>query len=149
MDTKVIDKDAMGARLRAERERLCLTQQQMCEAGGVSVISQRHYEAGRRVPDSEYLYRVAALNVDVLFVLCGTRSVGPRLDADEAELLRLWRAAPTALREAAMRVLGAPAGAAVPSAQISGGEQGQVVVGAQTITAPVHIAVGAKKGRRT
>lgn len=146
----IIDKDAMGARLRAERERLGLTQQQMCEAGGVSVISQRHYEAGRRVPDSEYLYRVAALEVDLLFVLRGTRSIGQRLEAQEAELLRLWRAAPATLREAALRVLGAPAGAQAPSAQITGGQQGQVVVGAQTVAAPMQIAVGtAKKGRRT
>lgn len=149
MDTKVVDKDAVGARLRSERERLGLTQQQMGEAGGVSVISQRHYEAGRRVPDAEYLCRVAALEVDLLFVLRGTRAIGQRLESDEAELLRLWRAASPALREAAMRVLGAPAAAVAPGAQISGGEQGQVVVGTQTITAPVHIAVGGKKGRRT
>ena len=46
----------------------------MAEAGGVSLNSQSNYENGHRSPDAAYLERVAALGVDVTYLLTGVRA---------------------------------------------------------------------------
>ena len=61
-------------RLREERERLGMSQQEMAEAGGVKKMAQWTYEKGERHPDTRYLAAIAGLGVDVLFVLTGKRS---------------------------------------------------------------------------
>ncbi|WP_231976566.1 helix-turn-helix domain-containing protein [Pseudomonas sihuiensis] len=60
-----------GERLRAERERLGLGQQEMAEKCGVTMRSQRNYEKGERQPDAAYLAAFTALGGDVLFLLTG------------------------------------------------------------------------------
>ena len=61
-------------RLRAERERLGLTQSAFGEACGVGKNSQINYETEKRSPDAAYLMAAAELGVDVLYVLTGERS---------------------------------------------------------------------------
>lgn len=63
-----------GERLRAERERLGLGQQELAEKCGVTMRSQRNYEKDERQPDATYLAALTALGGDVLYVLTGTRS---------------------------------------------------------------------------
>jgi len=71
-----------GARLREERERLNVTQEFMANAGGVKILAHQNYEKGKRSPDAEYLSRVSALGVDVLYVLTGIHSSEtPRLSS--------------------------------------------------------------------
>lgn len=60
-----------GERLRAERERLGLGQQEMADECGVTMRSQRNYEKGERQPDAAYLTAFTALGGDVLFLLAG------------------------------------------------------------------------------
>lgn len=60
-----------GERLRAERERLGLSQQELAEKCGVTMRSQRNYEKGDRQPDAAYLAAFTAIGGDVLFVLTG------------------------------------------------------------------------------
>ena len=62
----------VGSRLRQERERLGLSQKAFGEIGGVEANAQGKYESGERVPKADYLSRVAARGVDVLFVLTGS-----------------------------------------------------------------------------
>jgi len=62
-------------RLKAERSRLQLSQAAMAEAGGVSLNSQSNYENGHRSPDAAYLSRVAAIGVDVAYLLTGVRAL--------------------------------------------------------------------------
>ncbi|MCX4066877.1 MULTISPECIES: helix-turn-helix transcriptional regulator [Pseudomonas] len=62
----------IGSRLRQERERLGLSQKVFGEIGGVEANAQGKYENGGRAPKADYLSRVAAKGVDVLYVLTGT-----------------------------------------------------------------------------
>ena len=61
----------LGERLRAERERLGLGQQELADKCGVTMRSQRNYEKGERQPDAAYLAAFTALHGDVLYVLTG------------------------------------------------------------------------------
>lgn len=63
--------DTFGERLRAERERLGLSQVAFGELGGVQKVAQINYEKDKRKPDAEYLAAIAAAGVDVLYVLTG------------------------------------------------------------------------------
>lgn len=137
-------REESGDRLRQERKRLGLTQQQMADVGGVRKQAQLKYEAGQSSPNAEYLALVQMHGVDVQFVLTGAPSAA--LAGDEAELVRRFRAATPELRAAALAVLATSV--ATPATVISGGEQGQVVAGNQTNHAPLTINVGGKKGGR-
>lgn len=66
--------DILGQRLRAERERLGLSQTAFGEIGGVQKRAQINYEAGERQPDAAYLAAIAAAGADVLYILTGQRS---------------------------------------------------------------------------
>lgn len=75
--------ESIGARLRLERERLGKSQTEfaaIAEAAGVAGAtrqSQSLYEKGKRTPDAGYLAAVAAVGVDVIYVLTGSHSVDP------------------------------------------------------------------------
>jgi transcriptional regulator with XRE-family HTH domain len=61
-------------RLKAERQRLGLTQGAMAAATKVSKTSQVNYESGLRTPDAVYLAAADKVGVDVQFVVSGKRS---------------------------------------------------------------------------
>lgn len=63
----------IGSRLRLERERLGLTQDELAKAGGVGRQSQFRFESGQRSPDADYLAAVAKVGADVLFIVTGKR----------------------------------------------------------------------------
>lgn len=63
----------MGERIREERRRLGLNQTAFGELGGVGKTTQILYEAGERVPDAEYLGRIAEKGVDSTYILLGKR----------------------------------------------------------------------------
>lgn len=62
-----------GARLKAERERLGLTQAAFAAACGVGKTAQYMYERGEREPGFSYFEAARALGVDTLYVTNGTR----------------------------------------------------------------------------
>lgn len=64
----------IGARIREERERLKLNQEQFGSLGGVSRNTQMRYESNERAADSDYLANLREAGVDVLYILGGTRS---------------------------------------------------------------------------
>lgn len=79
-------------RLKAAREGLGLSQQAIAEHCGITARSQRNYEAGERLPDAQYLARLADAGVDVVYVLTGERSgKQPAADAAEQVLLDSYR----------------------------------------------------------
>lgn len=94
-----------GKRIRAERERLGLTQSEL----GVTQATQWGYEAGRRSPDLEYLAHFAELGADVLYVVTGNRSTID-LSSAQQELLNAWSDAGVEYQNSAMSVLYAGAG---------------------------------------
>ena len=61
-------------RLREERIRLGLTQEELAVLGGIRVNAQSVYERGARVPNANYLSNVARAGVDVLYVVTGERT---------------------------------------------------------------------------
>lgn len=137
-----------SGRIKEERQRLGLTQAEMAEAAGVSKRSQANYESGDRDPNLAYLEAVARIGVDVGYVLTGTRSVGVRLQPDEADLVSAYRRSSDDMRAASLRVLEASATYHVgaPSAQVAG-DAGQVVQG-DVRTERQTINVGRPKKRR-
>ena len=105
----------IGARLREERERLEMTQEAFGRIGGVLKRALIRYEKNERMPDAAFLAAIAAAGADVLYILTGQRNPAApahRLTPDEQELLALFRAAPLAVKAAA---IGALQGAAVQS----------------------------------
>lgn len=84
--------ETICARLKAERMRLGLTQEEMAAAGGVARSAQANYEKGDRSPDTQYLAAVARMGVDVSFVVTGVRvgSVIDSLDEGLAELIESY-----------------------------------------------------------
>lgn len=82
----------INLRLRDERERLGLSQQQLGEACGVRKQAQHMYESGARKPDSDYLYAASLAGINVLYVLTGnTESSKSDLDTTETLLLSMFR----------------------------------------------------------
>ncbi|MGX9694917.1 helix-turn-helix domain-containing protein [Achromobacter anxifer] len=95
----------IGSRLREERKRLRMDQATFGEVGGVKALAQLTYESGKRSPDANYLERVAAAGVDVLYVLTGVRTLSEAdLAADLKRYGDAWETLEMAL-EAAGREL--------------------------------------------
>ena len=94
---------ASGDRLREERLRLGFKKQEdLAQIGGVNRNTQGSYEKGERNPDSAYLAAVAAVGVDVLYVVTGVRATqaAAGLDEHEAQLLEAFRNMPKQQQEA-------------------------------------------------
>ena len=64
---------SIGERLRAERERLGLSQASFAALGGQGMRSQGRYESGERFPDAEYLSQISEAGVDLMYILTGER----------------------------------------------------------------------------
>jgi transcriptional regulator with XRE-family HTH domain len=79
--------DTPQDRLKQERQRLGLSQEEFARLGGVQKRAQIHYEKGERKPDTDYLAAVAAAGVDVRYVI-----TGQRLTPSEHELDRRMKA---------------------------------------------------------
>lgn len=138
-------------RLKEERKRLGLNQDEFAALGGVKKGAQFNYENGSRTPDSDYLAAVAAAGVDVLYLLTGEHALSA-LPADEHELLTGYRKLDI---RAKARVLGVVEGSIEPTTtppsrsverntqMVFHGKVGQQIHG--DITAPQTINVGRKK----
>lgn len=75
--------------------------------GGAHRKSQGNYELGERSPDAIYLAAIAEAGADIRYIVTGERD-GPApevLSTDERELLGLFRAAPLAVKAAAIGAL--------------------------------------------
>lgn len=83
---------SFGERLKEERLRLGLSQEEFGEIGGVQKLAQRNYEKGNRNPDASYIAAVTAAGVDILYVLTGQRNdAAPALSSRETALLDNYR----------------------------------------------------------
>jgi transcriptional regulator with XRE-family HTH domain len=80
---------SFGARLKAERGRLGLTQDQLAKRVGISPSSQIGYEGDKASPPQEYLASLHREQIDIIYVLVGeyaNTGSSPEL-AETAELL--------------------------------------------------------------
>ncbi|MDD2060843.1 helix-turn-helix domain-containing protein [Pseudomonas sp. GD03860] len=98
-----------GERLRQERTRLGLRQDDFASLGGVNRNTQGSYEKGERNPDVAYLAAVARVGVDVSFVITGMRKVDTAQELTEPEqrLLTRYRSLASTDQEIVHRVVGA------------------------------------------
>ncbi|WP_339511946.1 helix-turn-helix domain-containing protein [Pseudomonas sp. RL_15y_Pfl2_60] len=102
---------AFSDRLREERERLGLKQEELGQIGGVNRNTQGKYEKGERNPDLAYLSAVAGIGVDVLYVITGARTpkAAESFSAEEAKLIEHYRELPEADRASMRRMAAAMA----------------------------------------
>jgi transcriptional regulator with XRE-family HTH domain len=84
--------ESIGARLRAERARIGLSQEALAGVGGVKKLTQLQYEGDKSAPDARYLSAVAEVGIDVVFVL-GLKRSESGSDARRQALLRNYEAA--------------------------------------------------------
>jgi transcriptional regulator with XRE-family HTH domain len=81
--------DSFGTRLRSERLRRNLTQEQFAHLGGVSRVSQHLYEQDARAPDTNYLLRLGCHGIDAAGLLDPRRTRTQGLD--EETILQAFR----------------------------------------------------------
>ncbi|PIF89761.1 phage repressor protein C with HTH and peptisase S24 domain [Acidovorax sp. 62] len=81
MTQKKISNDAIrtgiGQRLRIERERLGLKQEDYFRLGDWSARTVSNWEAGRTTPTAEFFADVEELGLDVNFIITGRRTASP------------------------------------------------------------------------
>lgn len=105
---------SMGARLKEERNRLDLSQDELGQLCDVKRRTLQDWERGVNAPSAEFLAAAATHGVDPLYVVLGRRvgggepiQAGDALTADEAILLGNYRSADEDGRQAARVVLAA------------------------------------------
>ncbi|MBU9369647.1 helix-turn-helix domain-containing protein [Burkholderia multivorans] len=145
----------IGERLRVERKRLGHSQTEFAELAGVHKNAQGNYEGDLRRPDADYLVKIAAAGVDVLFVLTGHRN-SAELSPDEEMLITGYRSLDAKGRAgvlgmiAGMTQQGATESASTKTAKVrqnfEGANIGQHVTG--DVTAPFSINMGGSAGRK-
>jgi transcriptional regulator with XRE-family HTH domain len=89
-----------GARLAEERKRLGYKQAQFAALVGCDAPKQSLYENGHRELRADYLARIAAAGVDVLYVLTGRRHEGEWLGEDGNAMIAAWLALPPEMQPA-------------------------------------------------
>lgn len=77
-------------RLREERKRLGLKQQECADVLCVNRVSQNNYETGKRFPDVLYLENAGKIGMDIGYLVTGQRSV-MTLAMNESEMLTHYR----------------------------------------------------------
>ena len=118
-------------RLQEERKRLRLTQEALAAEVGATKRSVINWEGASASPSAEVLERYAHAGANVLFIVTGQREPSqPDISADEQELLDLFRAAPLAVKAAAIGAL-----------------QGGALQGGMSIAGNSAIQIGSVSGR--
>ena len=78
-DTTVQDGDSFSRRvmlrIREERERLGINQEDFGKLGGIGRATQIFYESGTRFPSTAYFERLEKTGIDITYLLCGVRSL--------------------------------------------------------------------------
>ena len=119
-------------RLKEERKRLKMNQTQFAELAGTTKNSQLNYEKGNVCPSATYLAAIAAVGVDVQYVLTGQRSAEPVLTPKERLLLAAWKAASPELQTAVLAVL-ATGQSGVGGVNVGGDNNGLIAMNGGTI----------------
>lgn len=82
--------DGWGARIREERQRKALNQGDFGTLGDVKRMTQNAYESESNYPTLGYFLRLQEADVDVIYVLTGSRSY-KALDETESSLIGMFR----------------------------------------------------------
>lgn len=95
----------IGNRLREERERLGLKQEEMANLGGVGRGAQLRYEKGEGAPGADYLSALSTRGLDVLYVVCGIRKMHTTASPEQSRLLDAYAAMSRQVRRAALLLM--------------------------------------------
>ena len=79
-----------GTRLREERERLGLTQEEFAAAAGFKRLTQYLYESEENVPNLRYLNAIEDLGVDLRYLIFGKRRKTGSLNLTHEMLLKIF-----------------------------------------------------------
>lgn len=112
-----VDLSRFAQRLREERIRIGLNQQEFAEAGGVKKNSQVSYEKGATSPTVEYVLAIGRLGVDIGYLITGARQDGD-FGIQDRWLIDLVRMLSDRERSAVMQMLLTLSGAAPPTVSI-------------------------------
>jgi transcriptional regulator with XRE-family HTH domain len=138
--------DTFGIRLKQERQRLQMSQEDIATVGGVKRRAQISYEQEERVPDVAYMVALSHAGVDIDYVMLGTPSANT-LSPDESELLIGYRKLDVRGKARVLGVIEGVAAPTQPAARMQNvvfqGKVGQQIAG--DITAPQAINMGKKK----
>lgn len=134
-----------GERLKEERERLGYNQADFAALAGATRKSQFNYESDERSPDVRYLAAIATAGADVQYIVTGVRSA-QALSRDEVELLEAFRAAPLAVKAAAIGALQGGTAPALKIKQKVSGAAHQVAAGSVVNQNQGEVHVGGKPG---
>lgn len=101
------DSKDIGARLRDERMRCGMTQDQAAAGCAIAKRTLANYEAGASDPSASFLSKAWAMGFDVPFVLTGVRATAPKesLSAEEDLLIDQYRRIPEHDQHALRRFL--------------------------------------------
>ncbi|MGS0743264.1 helix-turn-helix domain-containing protein [Glaciimonas sp. GG7] len=138
----------VGEALKSERVRLGMNQDDFSSAGGVTKRTQISYEQDERAPDALYLRAVAAIGVDVQYVLTGEQA-SSALSKDEKELLAGYRGLDIRGKAGVLGMIDGmsdPKQPASSPAFVVHGKVGQQITGG--IHAPQTINVGGGKKKK-
>lgn len=142
----------VGKRLKEERKRLGLTQDEMAVQLGLTRYAQLNFEKDVNLPGGAYLLAALERGVDVMYVLYGHRA---QLDPADRLLLSAFKDASPAARNAVLAALGLSADASSsktgtgPVLSFNKSEIGSII----STTAPIdqsnmQIVVGGRKKKR-
>ncbi|WP_313378800.1 helix-turn-helix domain-containing protein [Achromobacter insolitus] len=87
----------IGARLKEERDRMGLSQQDFAALGNASKRSQIEWEKGGQVPNAEFLSAIAARGADVLYIVTGRRDETAELAVELKRMADAWETLERAL----------------------------------------------------
>ncbi|MEO1820434.1 helix-turn-helix transcriptional regulator [Pseudomonas sp.] len=123
----------IGDRLKSERERLGITQPVLAAQAGTKKGTVINWEKGASSPTAVQLEALAVLGVDVLYVVTGEKSP-LAMNSDEQELVSLFRAAPLAVKAAAIGALKSAGGQQKNVQKVKKGVGQQFNAGVGTVT---------------
>lgn len=138
---------SVGKRLKEERKRLGLTQEELAVQLDVTRYAQLNFEKDINLPGGAYLLAAHGRGVDVLYVLTGQPA---RVDASELALLAAFRDASAGTRTAVEAALGLSHvnhKAAAPKIVLKKSEVGQVNTIAGDMQQNNTFSFGGKKKR--
>lgn len=95
---------AVGERLRLERVRMMLKQDEFADLGGAKRVSQSQYEGGKSHFGIDYLLKLEKHGVDIGFIVTGYRTDGS-LGYMEQQILQMFEKLPTHQKSTILELL--------------------------------------------
>lgn len=137
----------IAERIKNERKRLNFKSKELAELLDCHPVTQSHYETGKRIPDLEYLGRLANFGFDISYIITGKKGTDAPLSLEESALLLLYRNASPAVRKSVMALFtsGTTSASATAGININISGNGANAVAANGGTATVEAPKRKKK----